>query len=102
MAVGHVLLCIGASFSLAYLLAAIAYLCVTASWGSPFKDSLTAAQRTLKRRAVRRRGRVFSVAFAVALAASLIVLLCAGGKKSTQVAAATQTGLDIPMAVKEV
>ena len=48
-----------AYFMAAYMMSSIIYLIVTSTMGTPFKDSLTTAQRRVQRESSRKRSRVF-------------------------------------------
>lgn len=57
-----------ASASLVYAIACLFYLLGTRSLGTPFMDSLTPAQRDLKRNSAQVRGRIFCTGIAVGIA----------------------------------
>ena len=50
----------------AYLIASVIYCVLTVPFGTPFNDSLTDTQKTLKRAAACRRGAMFAVGVGVA------------------------------------
>lgn len=56
----------GAAF--VYVIASLVYVCLTRGIGTPFNDSLTEAQRSIKRGAVKARGRFFAIGVGVGLA----------------------------------
>ena len=58
---------------LAYLLSSLSYVIITFHFETPFNDSLTDAQRSIKRESSKKRGTVFGVSFVV-LIVVLIVL----------------------------
>ena len=51
-----------------YVVASLVYLFWTRRIGTPFKDSLSEAQRAIKREAARQRGRIFGVGVGVGCA----------------------------------
>ena len=58
-----------ANLSLVYLLSCVLYLIIVRAsrMGTPFNDSLTDAQRRLKRQSARMRGRAYALALTAAL-----------------------------------
>lgn len=50
-----------AYLALAYLMTSVVYLVLTINIGTPFSDNLTAEQRCIKAKAVRKRGGIFLI-----------------------------------------
>lgn len=55
--------------ALVYLIACAVYMIATFRLGTPFKDSLTAEQREVKKRAAHMRGRIFLLGVVIGLLA---------------------------------
>ena len=64
-----------AGVMVAYIAASLVYVLATRRLGTPFNDSLTNEQRRIKSESSMKRGTMFGISFAVALA---LVLLCWG------------------------
>ena len=58
-----------AGLGISYVLASILYLIATRKLGTPFKDSLTQAQRSLKKKSAHKRSTIFWISFGGSLLA---------------------------------